>query len=105
MAIVNRVTGPLGRIRLPWQSRGMKTALPLMLLLAACGKQSPQPANDTQPVAPVAKPPQPTTKPFVYDEKNDLIDYHVAWSAEAAAVPQLVEQFRAAMEKDKAELL
>jgi hypothetical protein len=83
----------------------MKTALPLMLLLAACGKQSPQPANDTQPVAPVAKPPQPTTKPFVYDEKNDLIDYHVAWSAEAAAVPQLVEQFRAAMEKDKAELL
>jgi hypothetical protein len=97
--------GALGRIPPPWQSPLMKAAVPLLLLLAACGKQAPEPANEAEPTVPVAKAPAPTVTPFVYDEKNDLIDYHVSWSAEAAAVPQLVEQFRAAMDKDKAELL
>ena len=51
------------------------------------------------------RPAAPTAKPFVFDEKNDLIDFHFGWSAEAAAVPQLVAPFQAAMDKDKAELL
>lgn len=82
----------------------MKAAIPLLLLLAACGKQALQPANDTQPAAPAAKPAAPVTKPFVFDEKNDLIDFHFAWSSEAAAVPQLVKQFQAEMDKTKSEL-
>ena len=83
----------------------MKAAIPIAVLLAACGKQDPQPANEAEMPAPVAKPAGPTAKAFAYDEKNELIDYHVGWSREAAAVPQLVERFRAAMEKTKAGLL
>ena len=41
----------------------------------------------------------------MYDEKNDLIEFHFGWSAEAAAVPQLVERFRAEMDKEKSDLI
>src|SRR6185369_5465520 len=80
----------------------------LTLLLLACNRQAAQDEDNNQIKVKLLAPPGvkiPAAKPFVYDEKNDLIDYHVAWSAEAAAVPQLVERFRAAMDKDKAELL
>lgn len=83
----------------------MKAAIPLLILLASCNRQNPLPANETAPAAPAAMPAEAPGKPFVHDEKNDLIDFHVAWSAEVAAVPQLVERFRAAMDKNKAELL
>lgn len=83
----------------------MKAVIPLLILLAACNRQNPLPANETAPAAPAAKPAEAAAKPFAYDEENDLIDYHIAWSAEVAAVPQLVDRFRAAMEKNKAELL
>jgi len=83
----------------------MKAVIPLAILLAACGKQATQPANETETVVAAAKPVAPAVKPFVFDEKNDLLDYHFSWSAEAAAVPQLVARFKAAMEKDRTELL
>jgi hypothetical protein len=84
----------------------MKRTLPLAALLTACSQHpAPPAANMVSEPVPAAKPVAPAPKVFVYDEKNDLIEYHFAWSAEATAVPQLVERFRAEMEKDKAELL
>ena len=83
----------------------MKAAIMLVFLLAACGKQAAQPINQTQAAAPAAKPTEPAAKPFLFDEKTELLDYHYAWSAEAAAVPQLVQRFQTAMGKDKAQLL
>jgi len=84
----------------------MKILIALAALLAACGQQpAPPAANEASEAAPAAKPAEPIAKPFVYDEKNDLIEFHVAWSAEAAAIPQLVERIKADMEKDKAEVL
>ncbi|HEU0311663.1 MAG TPA: DUF4163 domain-containing protein, partial [Sphingomicrobium sp.] len=47
----------------------------------------------------------PTSKAFAYDEENELIEFHYAWPAEAAAVPQLADRFRNAMEKEKAGLI
>jgi hypothetical protein len=83
----------------------MKAAIPLAILLAACGKQAAQPDNETETPAPAAKPAVPAAKAFAFDEKTDLLDYHCGWSAEAAAVPQLVARFRATMDKDKAQLV
>lgn len=83
----------------------MKAVLALTSLLAACGQQPSLPANESATAAPTAKQAAPATKAFVFDEKNDLIDFHYGWSAEAAAVPQLVDRFRKAMEKVKAELI
>jgi len=82
----------------------MKAAVTLAILLAACSKPASQPANKAEAAPPAAKPSAPTAKPFVYDEENDLIDFHFGWSAEAAAVPELVARFQTAMTKDKAEL-
>lgn len=84
----------------------MKRALPLAVLLATCTQQSASPvANQTTRDAPAAHPAAPSAKAFVYEEKNDLIEYHFGWSAEAAAVPQLASRFRAEMDKDKTEIL
>jgi hypothetical protein len=105
MALVNRVPPTLGRIEWPWHVSSMKAAIPLAILLAACGKQAPQPANEAKTAEPVAKPAAPAAKAFAYDEKNGLIDFHYGWSAEAAAVPQLVERFRKDMEGVKAKLV
>jgi hypothetical protein len=81
-------------------------ALPLAILLVACKQQAAPPANDAKPAAQApAKPAAPAAKAFTYDEKNELIEFHYAWSAEAAAVPQLVDRFRKDMEKVKAELI
>lgn len=84
----------------------MKRALPLIALLAGCNQQpAPLPANEAAAMTPAPNLAAPAAKPFMYEEKNDLVEYHFAWSAEAAAIPQLVDRFRAEMEKDKAELL
>lgn len=73
------------------------------LLFTACGQPVPsQPANEVAAAIPAA--PAPQAKPFAFDEENDLIDFHFGWSAEAGAVPQLVQRFRAEMAKAKAEL-
>jgi hypothetical protein len=84
----------------------MKAAIPLLGLLAACGQQAAQPTNQVGPLATApAKPTAPPSKPFAVDEKNDLIEFHYGWSAEANAVPQLVDRFRKDMAKVKAELI
>jgi hypothetical protein len=86
----------------------LKPSPALLLLLAACGRQAaPTPANDSAVRAPAAaaKSAQPAAKPFVYDEQNELIEFHYGWSAEAAAVPQLVDTFRTEMDKAKADLM
>jgi hypothetical protein len=83
----------------------MKATVSLAMLLAACGRQVPQTANEAAAAESAPKATAPAAKPFVHDEENDLIDYHFGWSAEAAAVPQLVARFQAAMTKDKAALL
>lgn len=83
----------------------MKAAIPLVILLVACSEEAAPPDNDTKVAASVPKAAAPAPKTFVYDEKNDLIDFHFGWSAEAAAVPQLAQRFRADMGKVKAELL
>ena len=85
----------------------MKALLSLTILLAACN-QAPAPPTpdrvDNTVAAPSAPTPPLAAKAFELDEKNDLLEYHYGWSAEAAAVPELVARFQAAMEKDKAEL-
>lgn len=86
----------------------MKAALPLALLVAACGQQASSIANQAagiEPAAEVSKPAAPAAKAFVAEEKNDLIEFHYAWPAEAAAVPQLARRLRKDMEKVKGELV
>lgn len=82
-------------------------AMPFLsaLLLYACGQQPPSPGNEAAATASAATPAQPPAKPFSADEENDLIEFHYAWSAETAAVPQLVDRLRKDMEKVKAELI
>jgi len=79
-----------------------------LALLAACSRQAaPPPANQASsaPKAPAAKPAEPVAKAFAYDEENELIDFHYGWSAEAAAVPQLVDRFQKEMRRVKAVLI
>ena len=90
-----------------WMPAVRLSILPVALL-AACNNQAvPEPANNMATPAPatVAATPESKPKPFVYDVQNELIEFHYGWSAEAAAVPQLVARFRNEMEKAEAELL
>ena len=82
----------------------MKAALPA-LLLAACGPQAPSPANEAATAAPVATAARPPARAFSADEENELIEFHYAWSAEAAAVAPLVDRLGKDMAKVKAELI
>jgi hypothetical protein len=83
----------------------MRVVIPFIFLLTACGRQAAQPSNEAETPAPAANPAPHAAKAFVHEENNDLIEFHYGWSAEADAVPQLVERFKAAMDKTKAELL
>lgn len=86
----------------------MKAALSFAALLAGCSQQSsPPPTNQSAAAAsaPATKPAELQARPFVHDEKNDLIEFHYGWSAEAAAVPQLVERFRTEMKLEKEKLI
>ncbi len=80
-------------------------ALPLAALSAGCSQQPALPSGNQAAVVPAAKPDAPAPKAFAFDEENDLIEFHYGWSAEAAAVPQLVDRFRKDMEKVKADLI
>lgn len=83
----------------------MKAIFPLIFLLVACDQQAAPPTNQAASAQPPAQPAEAAAKPFVAEEKNELIDFHFGWSAEATAVPQLVERFRADLDKAKAELI
>jgi len=85
----------------------MKAVLPLALLLTACGQEATPPTNGatTATPAPAARSAAPAPKPFAFDEENELIEFHFGWSAEAAAVPLLVERFRKEMDKARADLV
>jgi hypothetical protein len=86
----------------------------LFLLTASCGKQDETPSANSDakaeapvaPAAPKAPPaaPPPSAKAFKVEEKTDLYTFSFAWPAEAAAIPQLAERFKAEMAKSKAEL-
>lgn len=77
--------------------------LAIAAMLTACGQQTkPPPDKAAAGAKPLAA---ALVKPFAYELKNDLADFEYSWSAEAAAVPQLVERFRAEMEKTKADLI
>ena len=88
-----KITGKTGR---------MKVVVAFAALLVSCGPRSDpaagnSPGNATNPVSSQRQ--QPPAKGFAYDEENDLIEFHFGWSAEAAAVPQLVDRFQNEMEK------
>ena len=48
---------------------------------------------------------RPAAKAFSAEEDTDLYGFKYDWSAEAAAIPQLVARFTKDMEKAKAELI
>jgi hypothetical protein len=82
----------------------MKAILALALILAACRQQAaPVDSNRDQPAPAIA--PSPPAKPFTYEDKTDLFEFDFSWSAEAAAVPELVRRFRSEMDKSKAALV
>jgi len=87
----------------------MKYFVPLVLLLAACGKQAaapaPNQAANTPSVAVKPAAPTPPAKAFSAETKNDLIEFDFSWPAEAAAVPELAKRFTTEMAKNKAELI
>ncbi len=75
--------------------------------LAACG-QSPDTANNQQSAANQSGPkaaPARAAKAISIEEKTDLIDFSFGWPAEAEAVPQLANRFRAERNKARADLV
>lgn len=78
----------------------MKAISMFVLLLAACG-EAPTPGNDAAAAPP---PPAAPSEAFVAEEKSPLIEFRYGWSAEAAAVPGLVERFQSEMVRLKREL-
>lgn len=89
----------------------MKAAILSVALLAACNGQTSEPAANeaastlSNSPAPAAERPAPGAKAFSVEEETDLYGFKYEWSAEAAAMPQLVERFTSAMGKAKAELI
>jgi hypothetical protein len=84
----------------------------MAVMLAACGRQpAALPANDQAPAAvanqaETLKPTSaPAAKPFKVEEESSLYNFSYSWSAEAAAVPELVERFTKDMAKVKSELI
>jgi len=84
----------------------------MAVMLSACGQQSAVlPGNDEAPAVianHVETPTQaspPAAKPFKVEEESSLYNFSYSWSAEAAAVPQLVERFTKDMAKVKSQLV
>lgn len=82
-------------------------------MAAACGQSDGSaPTNDVSPKivrqdAQVSAPmnaPAPAAKPYSIEKENDLYSFSYSWSAEAAAVPELVKRFSEHMAKTKADL-
>lgn len=83
----------------------MKLVFPLAMLLAACGAKEPRPAGKEVAAAAIARPGEAAAQAYSADEENALIAFHYGWSAEAAAVPQLVARFTRDMARARAELV
>jgi hypothetical protein len=85
----------------------VRLSLFTLALLASCSNDAePAPSRTAASQAASANVfAEPKPKAFAYDVENDLIEFHYGWSAEAAAVPQLVARFRKEMEKAESELL
>lgn len=84
-----------------------QSLLAAALMLAACSNA--QETEERQPAAPAAAPSPPPAPPAktaaarLVEEKDDLLEFTYGWSAEAAAVPELVARFEADMAKQRAE--
>ena len=85
----------------------MRPLIALALLIGACGQHDIPPAANqaTDAKAPAPRPSAPAVKPFSVEIKNDLMEFEFSWPAEAAAIPELDQRFRAELEKARAELL
>lgn len=89
----------------------MKSLFGLLLLLTACGGQSPgdggmdhpDEASKPGPTMVVAKAAEPPAKPFSVEEENDLYGFSYSWPG--STPPKLVDRFQADMKKMKAELV
>jgi hypothetical protein len=81
----------------------MLKAVPLILLLAsACGSRvAPE---DPGKAAPKTASTAAATA-VIMDEKTDLLEFHLAWPSEVAAIPQLASKIRTAAMSHKTELL
>lgn len=78
----------------------MRAIFLVALLLAACD-EAPPAGNKAAAAPPLAAAP---AQAFVEEEENPLIEFRYGWSAEATAVPGLVERFRDEMDRLKREL-
>jgi len=106
MAIVNRVSCRLAGFDGHGTVSHVKGVILLaIILLAACGEQPAPPTNEAEMAKPAIAAAAVPAKPFLRDVKNELIDFHYGWSAEAAAVPQLANRFSEDMAKGEADLL
>ena len=76
--------------------------LAAVFALAACGQQPA--ASPNQSASQPARPASPPAKAFTVEEKTDLIEFGFSWPAEAAAIPELAQRFRAEMDKARSEL-
>ena len=81
----------------------MLKALPLILLLASgCGSRN-APGDPGKGAVKAGSP--AVAQPPKIDEKNDLLDFQLAWPSEVSAIPQLADKLRAAAIAHKTELL
>ena len=82
-------------------------ALLVLLTLAACDSPGAPVTASNPDAAPAAstKPQAAAAKAFRAEEKTDLIEFEFSWSAEAAAVPELVARFQSELAKARTELI
>ena len=89
----------------------MRAAILLGALLAGCRAETAKTAANEQATAAAnaaastGEEPEPKARAFSVEEENDLYSFRYGWSKEAAAVPELVEQFTKDMAKQKAETI
>lgn len=86
-------------------------ALAALLALAACHSEESRErirdmqANGQLEGSPARAVPATAAKPVTIERDDDLVDFHFAWPAEAAAVPAIDARFRAEADKSLAELV
>ena len=87
----------------------MKLLVPVLVLLAACGEEAAafQTKEDgrSNTSEPVAAKPAAVAESFAFEEETELYGLKYSWSAEAAAIPQLVKRFTTDLKQAQAELV